>query len=353
MMAQASAHEDWRKWHSARYLFSERTKHFISELDIDLEKLLNSITFGVARSRAKERVIEAIIQGKVGGKWTSQDTPASNMMNEILSYPLARMIVSCIDDEYLNRRYALAEAENAAYYLQNEDDIEVVFTVGRELGLKADKEGGSIAVPFEDFVETTKDMSAKEWKLVNQDLRDGMIYLDKRRYIRILKEKIYHSIVKDLPVAVNKDIQGSLSGMVADVEVKLDELKDTFVEHDLGEVEEGAYPPCIKGLIKEQAGGKNLSHEARFALTSFLHTIGFDEEQIIAIFSKSPDFRLDLARYQIEHVIGKISSTEYTPPGCAYMKTGGLCKKPDSLCGTDWMNHPLTYYSYKKKKGED
>ncbi len=339
---------DWRPEHNARYPFSQNAKNLISDLNVTLDSLLSSRTFGVARSRAKERVIEAIEEGKIGGKWAYSDTSDSKRLNEIISYPLARMIVSCIDDGFLHRRYALAEAENVSSFLENEE-AEVVFAVARELGLDAKKVESKITVDFLDFIEITKDISAVEWKLVNQDLREGRVYLDKHKFIRLLKERTYHEVLKDLPIEVNTEIESSLSGIVDDVMSKLEEMKDKFVDRDLGEIEEGLFPPCIKELIKKQAEGQNLSHEARFALTAFLHKIGFDEEQIMAIFSKSPDFRIDLARYQIEHVIGKVSSTEYTPPGCDYMKTGGLCFKPDELCGAEWMSHPLTYYSYKKR----
>ncbi len=348
-MGPETIYANWRPEHNARYPFSTPAKIFISDLDLTLESLLSSRTFGMARSRAKERVIEAIEEGKVGGKWTSPDTPDPKRLNEIISYPLARMIVSCISDEFLIRRYALAEAENVSAFLKNEDDHDILFAVGKELGLDGEKKENKITVGFHDFIEITKDMSAVDWKLVNQDLRQGMVYLDKSKFIRLVKERVYHEILKDLPISVNADIEESLSGIIDDVIAKLEKMKDKFVDRDLGEVEEGLFPPCIKGLIKKQAEGQNLSHEARFALTSFLHKIGFDEDQIIAIFSRSPDFRVDLASYQIEHIIGKVSSTEYTPPGCGYMKTGGICFKPDSLCGTEWMNHPLTYYSYKKK----
>lgn len=341
---------EWRPEHNARYPFSNQAKEFISQHDLTLESILTSRTFGMARNRAKERVIEAIEEGRIGGKWASRDAHPSNQLTEIVSYPIARMIVSCVDDEFLHRRYALAEAENVSSFLHNEDDMDLVLGVGNELGLAGSTVGKEMTVNFLEFIDITRDMSAKEWKLVNQDLRGGRVHLVPSKFIRLLKEKAFQEVLKDLPLEVNQDIKRALSGILQDVTEKLEVLKEKFVDQDLGEVEEGLFPPCIKELIKKQAEGKNLSHEARFALTAFLHKIGFNQEQIIAIFSRSPDFRVDLASYQIEHVIGKVSSTEYTPPGCGYMKTGGICHKPDDLCGADWMTHPLTYYSYKKKR---
>jgi DNA primase large subunit len=107
-------------------------------------------------------------------------------------------------------------------------------------------------------------------------------------------------------------------------------------------------------LAKTQAG-ENVPHQARFALTAFLHTLGLSANEIIKIFSQCPDFDERKSLYQIEHITGKISGKEYTPPECATMKSYGLCTEPDALCQLDWMTHPLKYYraklrAQKKKK---
>jgi DNA primase large subunit len=78
-----------------------------------------------------------------------------------------------------------------------------------------------------------------------------------------------------------------------------------------------------------------------------------NNEQILALFSTSPDFREDLASYQIDHITGRSSGLEYLPPECRTMKTNGVCFNPDSLCKREWMTHPLTYYRVKgKNKGK-
>jgi DNA primase large subunit len=56
-----------------------------------------------------------------------------------------------------------------------------------------------------------------------------------------------------------------------------------------------------------------------------------------------------LARYQVEHITGKISGTEYTPPNCDTLKSNNICFQPDGLCKKTWMIHPLIYYKYKGK----
>ena len=69
-----------------------------------------------------------------------------------------------------------------------------------------------------------------------------------------------------------------------------------------------------------------------------------------SIFSSSPDFNEQLARYQVDHITGMSSGIEYLPPECDTMKSRGVCFDPDSLCKKSWLTHPLSYYRIKGKK---
>ena len=104
-------------------------------------------------------------------------------------------------------------------------------------------------------------------------------------------------------------------------------------------------------LLSDSLHGVNLPHSGRFALVSFLHTIGMDSEQILTLFAQSPDFDESKSSYQIKHITGELNNTDgYTPPECHTMKTNGLCPGEDPLCEKEWMNHPLIYYRVKTEK---
>ena len=59
---------------------------------------------------------------------------------------------------------------------------------------------------------------------------------------------------------------------------------------------------------------------------------------------------MDVTEYQIEHITGTTSPTEYTPPECSTMKSYGVCPGGDALCHQEWMTHPLKYYRYKARR---
>jgi DNA primase large subunit len=115
---------------------------------------------------------------------------------------------------------------------------------------------------------------------------------------------------------------------------------------DLGHVEEGAFPPCIKKMLTEVAKGTNLAHSARFALVSFLLQINMTAVEIVSLFNTSPDFDEERTRYQVEHIAGA-SGTSYKPPACATMATYGNCPGEDELCRK--IRHPLSYYERRMR----
>jgi DNA primase large subunit len=119
--------------------------------------------------------------------------------------------------------------------------------------------------------------------------------------------------------------------------------KAKFEAKGFGAVEVERFPPCMKKLLAMTQQGTNVPHAGRFALTTFLHKIGMSSDDILKFFGQSPDFDESKSRYQIEHITGKLSSTEYTPPSCATMKTYGVCFDPDEFCPR--INHPVSYYS--------
>ena len=102
----------------ARFPYLNEASEYIKTLNLSIDDLLVSIAYRSAWARAKERVQEALDFDEVKEHGITSD---AEHINELLSYVLARIIVSCIKDSYLVRRYALAEAVYAYKQLQNKD----------------------------------------------------------------------------------------------------------------------------------------------------------------------------------------------------------------------------------------
>jgi DNA primase large subunit len=319
------------------YPFAQEASEQVRQTGYTLESLLAKTSFKSVRSRAAERV-QGAISGQISDK--RPNTEAENLA-ELLSYPLARVIVSCLNDELLLRRYALAEAKLAYRRMQNERELN---PLANDLGLYPQGKG-PWRLHFTEYIRAAHRMHAPKWKLVNRDLQDGYLTVTDEELKRLLEEAVRDKVSKGLPLPVNDQICAQLAEYIAPLKSELQAMRERQ-KVDLGKVEEGAFPPCIKKMLAQVAAGTNLAHSARFALVSFLLQINMSVEEVMALFNTSPDFDADKTRYQVEHIAGA-SGTKYKPPSCATMTTYGNCPGQDDLCRK--IRHPLSYYERRAK----
>ena len=350
---------------AARYPFLKASSELLQSRGVTLDSLISGMAYESARTLGKERVLEAIEFPMVVDHPITSEADA---MNELLSYPVARMFVSCLGDEKFVRRYAIAEAKLANLRLTAELEsgrgrvakpvrgdargggIGFIIKMAEELGLQVHTDDGSLAVDFTDFLRFSTAMKSKSWKLVNQDVRGGRTLVSEDKLIRLVEQMIADKIASELPLLVNDAIIDALSEDVGEIAKALEEKRAEHPERDFGRVSIVRFPPCMKALLEMIRAGENVPHTGRFAIVAFLHTLGMDSDTILSTFAASADFDESKSRYQIQHITGEISGTEYTPPECSTMKSYGICFNPDDLCDRDWMNHPLTYYRVKGRR---
>ena len=282
-------------------------------------------------------------------------TGEAGTIQELLSYPVARILVSCAADEHLVRWYAHGEAVLAHSRLAGEPGG-ALLEIASELDLRA-REGGSgeLTLHFSEYLPNATAIKAPEWKLVNRVVDRGRVPISRAELARLCLEALRARIGSELPLPVPAELVTGFSRELETISEALRERKALIETEAMGPVSITKMPPCMKHLLAQSQGGINIPHLGRFAIATFLHHLGMNSEGILQVFSAAPDFSADKARYQIEHITGEGSGTEYTPPECDTMKTNGLCHEPDRLCSREWMNHPLTYYRVKdrdeKKKG--
>jgi DNA primase large subunit len=327
------------------YPFLSESISYLREKGPSLDDLLHDMAYERTRIQGKERVLEALKNAQIDDH--SLVTEADYLV-ELLSYVTARILVSSVNDPYLIKRYALAEAKTAGSRLQNED-FEFVVQVAQELDLDVNLDNGMCKIHFIHYLRNTSQMRSKPWKMANQDLVGGYISLPKNRLARVIQQALQMKIEGELPQKVNEEILEVLRKDIGEIKKEVEVKKNTFKAEDFGKIRVTKLPPCMRNMLAKVQAGENLPHSGRFALTSFLHSIGMSAEEILKLFGTSPDFDEDKSRYQIEHITGLISGTEYTPPECSTMKSYGICFDEDNLCKKEWMTHPLKYYRTKDK----
>jgi DNA primase large subunit len=279
--------------------------------------------------------------------------------DEIASFVLSRIIVSCIQDKQIFDRLTRYEAERAYHFLVTElgsEDGER----GWNENILLDDEGYSpiakyLATEFRiniaeehmlliDYVEIAAPLHDERFKLVNRSVQHGFVQIKKEERYELLRERIRVILRRDLPYKIPKSLCEQLLPLSEPIKK---EYQEKMLQY-FGSIEESAFPPCMQALILALTAGTNLSHAGRFALTTFIHTIGMNVMEIANLYARSPDYDPEKTLYQVEHITGRGGAgTEYTTPACAAMKTTGLCTHKDPLC--EKISHPLSYYKLKKK----
>ena len=323
-----------------KYPFLKESQQLARRHVESLEEFLSSGPGSLALERARDRVIAALAPKR---EFSEENTQSLKPEYEIASYALARVLVSCSGNRSLIDRLARYEAERASFFLETEDP-EIRQFVAWSIGIST----GAATMPVTEYVELVPHMRDLRWRLVNRVVQQGTVHLEPGEIDELIRERIRVILVDQMPLRVP-------TGICERLEPVTREISAAYQQQTLeqfGEIQEEAFPPCISALIQAITTGANLTHMGRFAITSFLHTIGMSITGIAEIFARAPDFDLEKTMYQVEHISGG-GGTEYTPPSCPTMRTFGLCVNRDKDC--ERVNHPLSYYrlrkTAKKKQG--
>jgi DNA primase large subunit len=339
----------------ARYPFTTEAREAVQAAAVDLADVV--ATDAEVVDRALERVQWALTDGTVGD-------PHRRTRVELLSYPVARVIVSAVDEHICTRKYAEAEANSAHERFVDELDstAELKSTRRRQLSLDsllAEFDlGGAVRETDDGFritVGTYLDLAADqwgdEWRLVNRELSGGEVPVDREELFVLLKQAIRHRIEDGLPLSVPDVIADEVDDEVEQVRETLSNLELT---HDIDTVVPDLFPPCMKHLLDQVQKGEHLEHHSRFAIAAFLTNIGMTTDEIVQLFEVNPGFGEEMTRYQVDHIRGDTSPTSYSTPACATMQSYGDCVNKDDIC-EDVINesHPMSYYEHRVEEADD
>jgi DNA primase large subunit len=212
-----------------------------------------------------------------------------------------------------------------------------------DLGIPISADNNIFQLHFTDLIKYTGRLRGPQWRLVNR-LNRGQVRLAKNEMIQVLAEAVRLKVLHGLPLKLSSKMCEELVPYTSPLREAMSAV--SLRPADSGPVSLEACPPCMKALLSQVKAGQNLSHPARFALTSFLANIGMKTEEIVHVYQTSPDFDYELTRYQVDHIKGA-SGKDYTPPGCSTMETYGNCTETIGLCKR--ISHPLSYYRARLK----
>jgi len=333
----------------AKYPVAPDAVEYVRQRGLTIEELSDQ-SYMTILDRAEERLKEAIAKGVISSEWQNDDV-------EILSFPVAVYLATILRDDWVRRRFALAESRRASQFLLNEDINRVAEVATKTFGWKVDLAGVEVSevapilkLDFKNYIKNALKIREFKWKLTNRIVDHGFVEVSKDESARLLQEEIQSRILsrmKDIPT----EQPSFLKGRIERLRRLVSERRATAAFPELPEtVVPAAMPPCIRNLYDSMHSGKHIPHIGRFALTSFLVNAGASQEDILLLFKTAADFDEKKTRYQVEHIAGaRGGKTKYKPPKCATLRTHGLCITPDDLCRQ--ISHPLSYYRTRLRRG--
>ena len=362
----------------ARYPFFESAREAVEAAGVDLGELVGATGEDedaddaaagdegdeMVVTRARERVETALSEGHVG---TNGETGMHRSTRiELLSYPIARILVSLLEEPMAVDAYARAEASTARQRLAADlpesapaegegssggglggdlgdrstagaDERLSVHDLLGEFGLGDAIEGRDpFLVDVSVYLELARDLEGQDWALVERSLSAGRVPVDRSELYALLERAVADRVEDGLPLTVPEPIAAGLAepretieGMLADEEIPL----------AFDRVEPAQFPPCVDALLERARDGEALPPHSQYALVGFLGATGMDAAAIADLAGGGLD--RESVEYQLAHVRDE-RGLEYAPPSCATMDAYGDCVNKDERCDT--INHPLSYY---------
>ena len=337
----------------ARYPFFESARAAVETADVSLPALVSRGAPAVDRGR--ERVQRALLEGTVLPEADDVDPET-----ELLSYPIARILVSLLDSSAAIDKYAAAEAATAIERIREdvarEDDLRSTRTTSLDLDDVLAEFDLEDDVRLDDrsargrgeqwyrigvgaYLSLSSSDWGREWRLVAREVAGGEVKITRTELYELLETAIRDRVAAGLPFDLPQEggIAAELSPQVADLRGL---LSDRTRVHDVDVVAPELFPPCLQNLIDKAERGTELSSVEGFSLMAFLAGIGMSADEIVA-FCADTSLEVETLRFQLEYLRDE-SGSQYPPPSCETLSAYGICHNEDD----HWKvaSHPLAYY---------
>ena len=349
----------------ARYPFLPQGRVFIKKMleenRISVEDLIEAPWLEDVRVKGRLRLVDSVMQEE--GAFSISDIDISTevgRMTEALSFLHAMLVVCASFDERLLSRWIEGEASRADRLMgiDAENFSAISSTYLSEISVERHGDGSEdYWVPMVDFIELCPRISGDYWRLVNRPTKDGWVCLDagagesgRERASRLIKERIRESLREACDIRMEK-MDDEFAAKFADPVERIVSLLSERVKEEMpvtAAIRED-WPPCFESAVSELNQGVNVNHVGRVFLAAFSKAVGLSKEQTCSFFANAPDYDSNTTSYQVNQIFER----EYTPHGCAALKTNARCPVglgDDSLCDQEWLNHPLKYIRARQRR---
>mgnify|MGYP001565121706 FL=1 len=332
----------------AKYPFLEAAGEYVRRRGLSLDDI-SQPDFNEVIERAKSRVLQAImrheVSAEVGGGEISPEV-------ELLSFPVALMLVKATDMNHLISRYSHAEALRVERLLKDERE-ELVVQIFRNV-LKIDLSPVNVnyifkhldyKIPMMEYLKRSTKFHEPQWKLINKTVHQGYVYLNTKELVSLIRQEIDYIIRRRLTDLVLPRLPENIEKIVREISTFSPPLPKV---HEQVIITPDRYSPCVTMALNMLQKGENLPHSARFLLTTYFVSMGKTVDDIVTLYLRSPDFNERITRYQVEHISGlRGGRVKYRCPSCRTMATHSFCFKTEEC---DDIKNPLQFGLRRRRR---
>lgn len=323
----------------AKYPFLADAGQYLPEYGFTLDQLAEDPDLAVVRQKAFDRIYSTTQMGKVYKPSTEGSTA---LPLEVLSFILAIILLKQSRANFLIKKFAMQEARGAELFLERDlgrgtTDIQIettrkiIWDLARVEVSKRDK---YFVITVPDYLRRAVLLHAREWKLINRQVKSGWVYLNSHETVRLIRQELVNYISDKISTTATPPIVSRLQDMV-DKLILLNNKFQPQVTYS------NKIPPCIQHATETLSEGKNLSHAGRFMLATYLISRGYNLKEIVPYFKNAPDYNESITLYQLNHLAGKSGSNiQYACQSCAKLKMMNLCYATDECAG---IHNPMQF----------
>jgi DNA primase large subunit len=314
-----------------KYNFLDECKDYLRTIDFkgfeDLEDSKYEHMFKRAMDRIRSAVDNDIYQH------------SDNVSYEIISFVIAVKVIQATGNRRLLKRFVLYESMVVEQSLQSDIDDKSIRNIllkkfsdfrggdgTHQVNLdNVEKDGSEYKVTVADYVTMMNQFNEPEWRLVNQKVDQGFVFIKKNKFIRLMRIGIMKYLEK----------------MISSNPLKLPSMFDEYVVTARGLLEDfetvpmsKTYPPCMVSIIDQINRGENPNNISRVILTTYLLNRGISVEDVAETFNNTPDHDSRKTEYYISKLVG------YKSYGCSKIESYGLCHRNEK-CGN--IKNPMHF----------
>jgi DNA primase large subunit len=276
-------------------------------------------------------------------------------ITNIYVHAFTRLMLSLIDNKRMNHRIANALSKFYGVLLRTEL-IDVLIAMLSEFGLdfeysvtswgiNAGKVRLDCRIPYLQYLRVAVQFKTEAWKLVNQIVNQGYVYLPSTHLPRITEEMLKLKFT-DVPKLNVKEkaliLQGKQTKLLFDrIDKHVKKLFSAIPKVD-GIIDKNEYPLCILRVMSRLEIGINLAHQERLFISFFLMNAGEDIEHIVSLFRGQPDFSEEITRKQLAQMVTSEGAPKYFPHNCMKLMSLQIC--PQTHKCHEYSNNPLVLY---------